>query len=182
MITLGWNCRGLGNPWSVQVLRELVQRWKPKIVFLSETKMKKYQMEKVKFKIGLLNGLTVPSVGRSGGLALLWCRDIKVEIQSYYRNFVDAVMTDPESSFKWRITGFYGNPETHRRKGSWELLRSLSRNIHLPWLCFGDFNEILSVEKKLGGVLRSQKQMDDFREVIHQCKFKDLGFVGPEFT
>ena len=24
--------------------------------------------------------------------------------------------------------------------------------------------------------------MDDFREVIHQCRFKDLGFVGPEFT
>ena len=38
------------------------------------------------------------------------------------------------------------------------------------------------MEEKLGGVLRSQKQMDDFREVIHQCRFKDLGFVGPEFT
>ena len=24
--------------------------------------------------------------------------------------------------------------------------------------------------------------MDDFREVIHQCRFKDLGFVGPKFT
>ena len=118
MITLGWNCRWFGNPRSVRVLRELVQHWKPKIVFLSKSKMKKYQMEKVKFKIGLLNGLTVPSVGRSGGLALLWCRDIKVEIQNYSRNFVDAMMTDPESDFKWRITGFYGNPETHRRKGS----------------------------------------------------------------
>ena len=38
---------------------------------------------------------------------------------------------------------------------------------HLPWLCFGDFNEIVSVEEKLGGALRLQKQMDDFREVIH---------------
>ena len=53
---------------------------------------------------------------------------------------------------------------------------------HLPWPCFGDFNEIVSVEEKLGGVLRPQKQMDDFREVIHQCRFKDLGFVGPKFT
>ena len=71
MIALGWNCRGLGNPRSIRVLRELVQRWKPNIVILSETKMKKYQMEKVKFKIGLMNGLIVPSVGRSGGLAML---------------------------------------------------------------------------------------------------------------
>ena len=32
----------------------------------------------------------------------------------------------------------------------------------------------MSVEEKLGGVQRSQKQMDDFREVIHHCRFKDL--------
>ena len=55
MMILGWNCWGLGNLWSVRALRDLVQRWKPKIVFLMETKMKKYQMEKEKFKLGLLN-------------------------------------------------------------------------------------------------------------------------------
>ena len=80
--------------------------------------MKKYQMEKEKFKIGLLNGLIVPSVGRSGGLVMLWSRDIKVEVQGYSRSYTDAVVTDPESGFKWRITGFYGNPETHCRKES----------------------------------------------------------------
>ena len=132
MIALGWNCRGLGNPRSVRVLRELVQRWKPNIVILSETKMKKYQMENVKFKIGLMNGLIVPSVRRSGGLAMLWSRDIKLEVQSYSRNFVDAVVTDFDSGFKWRITGFYDNPETCRRKESWDFLRSLNRMCHLP--------------------------------------------------
>ena len=106
MMTLGWNCRGLGNFRSVRVLRELMQRWKPKIVFLMETKMKKYRMEKEKFKIGLLNGLIVPSVGRSGRLAMLWSRDIKVEVQGYSGNYIDAIVTDPESGFKWRITGF----------------------------------------------------------------------------
>ena len=59
--------------------------------------MKKYQMEKEKFKIGLLNGLIVPSVGRSGGVAMLWSRDIKVEVQGYPRSYIDAVVTDLES-------------------------------------------------------------------------------------
>ena len=68
--------------------------------------MKKYQMEKVKFKIGLMNGLIVPSVGRSGGLAMLWSRDIIIEVQSYSRNFVNAVVTDLDSGFKWRILDF----------------------------------------------------------------------------
>ena len=104
-------------------------------------------MEKEKFKTGLLNGLIVPSVGRSGGLAMLWRRDIKVEVQGYSRSYIDVVVTDPELGFKWCITGFYGNPETHRRKESCDLLRSLSQKYQLPWLCFGDLNEIMSVEK-----------------------------------
>ena len=94
--------------------------------------MKKYQVEKEKFKIGLLNGLIVPSVGRSGGLAMLWSRDIKVEVQGYSGNYIDAIVTDPELGFKWHIMGFYGNPETHRRKESWNLLKSLSQKHQLP--------------------------------------------------
>ena len=113
---------------------------------------------------------------------MLWSRDIKVEIQGYSRSYIDAFVTDPESGFQWRITGFYGNPKTHQRKESWDLLKSLSQKYQLPWLCFDDFNEIVVVEEKLGGVQRSQKQMDEFREAIHHCRFKDLGYCGPEFT
>ena len=114
--------------------------------------MKKIQMEKEKFKLGLLHGLIIPRVGRSGGLALLWDRDIKVEVQSYSVYFIDAFVTNVNSGFQWRITGFYGNPKTHRRKESWDLLKYLSQKSQMPWLCFGDFNEIVSVEEKLGGV------------------------------
>ena len=38
------------------------------------------------------------------------------------------------------------------------------------------------MEEKLGGVQRSQRQMEDFRDAIHQCGFKGLGFIGLEFT
>ena len=128
-----------------------MQRWKPRIVFLLETKLKKYQMEKEKFKTGLSNGLIVPSLGRSWGLAMLWSRDIKVEVQGYLGNYIDAIVTNPESGFKWCIMGFYGNLETHCRNESWDLSRSLSQKYQLPWLCFGDFNEIVLAEEKLGG-------------------------------
>jgi len=57
MIALGWKCRGFGNPRTVRVLREFVQQWDPKIVFLMETKLKKKRMEKEKEKAGFNNGL-----------------------------------------------------------------------------------------------------------------------------
>ena len=40
----------------------------------------------------------------------------------------------------------------------------------------------MSVEEKLGGAQRSLRQMDEFIEAIHQCKFKDLGYYGLDFT
>ena len=118
MIALGWNCRGLGNLWSVRVLGELVQWWNSKIVFLSETKIRKKAMEKVMEKINFVNGLIVPRRGRGGGLALLWKREIDLEIMGYSRSFIDAIVTEHDSGFRWRIIGFYGNPETYRRQES----------------------------------------------------------------
>lgn len=49
-------------------------------------------------------------------------------------------------------------------------------------MCFGDFNEILSMEEKWGGAQRSQRQMDEFRSVVNLYGFKDLGYTSPQFT
>ena len=46
----------------------------------------------------------------------------------------------------------------------------------------GDFNESVSDSEKLGGNLRSPKQMERFRDAINRCQFRDLGYVGPRFT
>lgn len=62
------------------------------------------------------------------------------------------------------------------------MLRGLNRRYSLPWMCFGDFNEIVSMEEKMEGARRSQRQMGDFRDAINQCGFKDLGYIGPDFT
>ena len=109
-----------------------------------ETKAKNRRMERIKNIIGLANGLFVPCVGRKGGLAMLWARDIDLEIKRYSLNHIDAIINNTENNYKWRLTGFYGHPETHRRYESWHLLAFLNNQLHLPWLCLGDFNEILS--------------------------------------
>ncbi|XP_050259980.1 uncharacterized protein LOC126705069 [Quercus robur] len=83
---------------------------------------------------------------------------------------------------EWRLTGFYGEPETANRIEAWNKLRCLNSYPICPWLCLGDFNEIVRQDEKVGGALRSHNQMQLFRDVLDECGFMDLGFVGPKFT
>ena len=82
---------------------------------------------------------------------------------------------------EWKFTGFYEEPDTRNRNESWEKLRRLKNKFTLPWLCAGDFNEILKADEKLGGRLRPNSQMEAFREVLDECEFKDLGYVGGKY-
>ena len=71
-----------------------------------ETKVGAKRMVKVKERIGLPNGLIIPSEGKSGGMALLCVKDLHVEIKSFSRHHIDAIVIDPKVGFKWRMTGF----------------------------------------------------------------------------
>ena len=43
----------------------------------------------------------------------------------------------------------------------------------------GDFNEILHYREKVGGVLRPERQMNNFRVAINRCNLRDLeGTLG----
>lgn len=46
----------------------------------------------------------------------------------------------------------------------------------------GDFNEILAANEKSGGSLRSQWQMNDFRDAIRNWNLKEIPFDGSMFT
>lgn len=60
---------------------------------------------------------------------------------------------------KWHFTGFYGHWETRKREESWRLLESLSHRSDLPWICIGDYNEIMCAKEKEGGGARPEGQM-----------------------
>ncbi|XVE89269.1 hypothetical protein DITRI_Ditri19aG0189600 [Diplodiscus trichospermus] len=87
----------------------------------------------------------------SGGLVLMWRVEINLEIMSYSRNHIDSRIKGEADDRVWRFIGVYEEPETGKRKHTWELLRWLGSQNDLPWFCIGNFNEILSVDEKWGG-------------------------------
>lgn len=65
---------------------------------------------------------------------------------------------------------------------TWALLKSICSRMTIPWLCVGDYNEILYDEKKRGGSLRPERQVAAFRKMTETCGFLDLPIRGPLHT
>ena len=65
-----------------------------------EIKSKVDQMEKIKNRIVFANDLIVPSRGHSGGVALLWAREVNLNINSYLGSHIDAFVKEPEGNFQ----------------------------------------------------------------------------------
>ena len=61
-------------------------------------------------------------------------------------------------------------------------MESLSHRSNLPWVCMGDFNEIMYAIEKDGGGVRPDGQMRIFRVAINRCRLRDIGYVGSNYT
>jgi len=61
-------------------------------------------------------------------------------------------------------------------------LRSLHGSSSLPWLAFGDFNEILFHHEKEGGRARPQGHIQAFQDALADCGLADIGYTGDIFT
>ena len=140
------------------------------------------RMFNIKNSLGLTQGMIVPSEGKSGGFALLWKPNVKVDVQTFSRQHSDAIIDFGGSARKWCLKGFHGNPNTHGRPKSWAHLSQLATTSNLHWLCVGDFNEVLNVTKKQGGLDRASRQIDNFQCCINSCGLKNIGYMVSWFT
>jgi hypothetical protein len=91
-----------------------------------------------------------PSNGRSGGILMLWKREVQIQQKNSAPNYIDVhVVESPEKT--WRLTGIYGEPRCEDKYKTLDRIRELHGQHNLPWAIIGDFNEILFSHEKEGG-------------------------------
>lgn len=182
---LSWNCRGLGSPRAINALKRVLTLENPQIIFLSETKLKAWEMEGVKNKLRNFNMVAVCCEGegrrRRGGVAMLWSAKVDMSIQSFSLLHIDSHVCI-NGAEPWRFTGVYGYPEDSLKHQTCDLIQQLRYESQLPWICGGDFNLMMVSGEKKGGNSFNMSDAQMFRDVVEKCELRDMGFVGHEYT
>jgi exonuclease III len=158
MKLLSWNCRGLGKPAAIRDFKKILQTHKPDIVFLMETKLQSTDFhKKVRIPGDILPNscivdCIISSSNRSGGLAMLWSNDVKLDIIAYNERVIDCYITCSNNNERWRASGIYGYSNHHQKHQTCDIINNLYQtDNHANWLLFGDFNIVLNHAEKLGG-------------------------------
>lgn len=144
----------------------------PSVLCVLETQVRKTRVEGLKSTLGFDNSFAVSSLGRSGGIGLFWNNEIKVEILSYSQYHIDAIATE-SCGDQWRLTTVYEEAQTSKRCKTWDMLKFIKSSSALPWVCVGDFNEVLHRSEHVGVQERSYAQIAGFREMVDVCGLYD---------
>ncbi|GKU90595.1 hypothetical protein SLEP1_g4575 [Rubroshorea leprosula] len=188
MSILFWNVRGAGNPAFLRNIHDLVDKFSPNILILSETRVNQHRAEGIinQIGVGFYGKYQVEPIGYSGGIWILWRNDfVHVSILSATAQEVHAMVRPPNSTVSWLLSAIYASPQFANRKILWDNLCAMFvavSALNLPWLIIGDFNEKLSNTDKKGGNSISQAKARAFKNCLDTCNMMDLGFIGPKFT
>lgn len=108
-------------------------------------------------RLGFPNCLAIDSVGKSGGITLLWRANVDLKIVNYSRSHIHAkIVWGGNQQSEGYFTRVYGNLETSLRGVTWRLIKELCIGDGKAWLVCGDFNERLLQNENKGGKRRPE--------------------------
>lgn len=124
----------------------------------------------------------VDFVGKSGGLILLWKKDIEVRVSDLNNRFIAVRIHDSVSNLFWRAIFVYVELVKDLRSTFYDPIINKVSNTHSPLLYFGDWNCIWDRGDKVGGICISNSCIRNVHRILDKENLLDLGYYGPHFT
>lgn len=151
MNLLIWNCLGLGNPrkfrcckiwcgWKIPLWCSFV---KPRVL-LTRYNSSKSNLDSMRCSVSMLR--------------LIWRslftleRGVQYPCPLLLLSHIDAKIGGIGFPNHWKFTGFYGSPNQANKSQSWNLMCQISSPSSILWVVGRDFNELLHLGEKMGGV------------------------------
>lgn len=187
MIIMHWNIRGLNSPLKQQELKRMGCVHKAEIICAVETKMVQGKLEEYVTKCwqGYEQANNCEGDGK-GKIVLLWDSNrVKVKVISKQQQYIHCEVNDIRSGELVNVVAVYAHNKGDDRRYLWEDLIKLASKIIRSWITIGDFNNVPSVDEKVGGE-KGQKvtigEVHEFQYCLEMCELAEMRHEGMKFT
>jgi hypothetical protein len=92
--------------------------------------------------LGLTNMVVKYAVGKWGVGVVFWRRGIDVSLRNMSKYHINMDIKK-DNGYEWRFTGVFEEAHSDQKHKTGQDLRDMMVRPTKPWLCAGDFNEIL---------------------------------------
>lgn len=161
-----WNVRGLNAPSKKRILKQNLNKFESDIILLQETKLNKSEGINLGKKPSNWSCSMHEFVGASRGLGFIWNhRKISLDILTSKNNWISGLVNSVKSNIKYILFNVYGPVSNLEKRTVWKEISQYMGNFqNTPIILGGDFNTILNLNDKTGGVPWISQSMKDFNE------------------
>ncbi|KAI9113904.1 hypothetical protein K1719_015155 [Acacia pycnantha] len=169
-----WNVRGACGRDFLQNIRAVCNWNKPCLLFLAETKTESVDRLRCVSILGFDGMSYVPSVGRSGGILASWnSAFIEVEVLRLDRQFIHLRCRYPNEDW-FCVTALYAIPDNSHKQILWNQLGGIAVSMNIAWSVIGDFNDIATLEERMGGSSGCALRCSLFTDRLQACNLMDV--------
>lgn len=176
---LSWNLQRIRSNLKQDHLNYLIKTHNIDILLLVETKAKISFMEQIFYKLHAKDSLLIPSVGKSGCIAIVWFSNISASLFKFQDNVFHFQVLKTNARFN---TSFiYGALDNHLRIRNCDFIYAFN-DPTIPWAVIGDMNFILNASEKEGGNSVTSSSYAYVYSCIQKIGLIDLNYAGLPFT
>ncbi|XP_058762598.1 uncharacterized protein LOC131635980 [Vicia villosa] len=96
--------------------------------------------------------------------------------------FIHAEIWGLDKQLQYVVTIFYASNQGDKRAKLWKDIEHLGSNIDKPWNVIGDFNNVVSIQDRIGGNKVMEKEYKELGDMMHNTGLFEATTFGPHFT
>ena len=160
-----WNARGLNNPSKKRLIKQYLNKFSSNIIIIQETKLILDEGSKLARSLGIQQSTFIEARGASGGLGILWNpKKVVVLYLEHSYNWMCVNVQSLKSDLKFILVNIYGLVCQIGKKIVWDEVSSLFSKYKDNIIALGgDFNTIISLDEKRGGIQHLSRSSLDFK-------------------
>ncbi|CAN1182171.1 hypothetical protein LINPERHAP2_LOCUS35836 [Linum perenne] len=143
------------------------------VVILVEPKVSSIVADRSCGKLGFEEFVCVEEIGFSGGIWLLWhpCK-VQLRVLEHHSQLLH-LEGNCGGVENFLLTAIFGKPNMRAHELLWDSIKRILMNVVDPWILAGDFNVLLSMADKRGGVPFNAAVNQPFVDCVHVCGLID---------